>query len=70
MYATRGTKFSEFKTLRIILLVLRGGIVATLAGRANQRYHNTILFAFTCHDFLRSSSRLGLPFIDGYHVSS
>ena len=55
MYAARGTKFSEFKTLRIIFLVLRGGIVATLAGRASQRHHNTILFAFTCHDFLLQS---------------
>jgi hypothetical protein len=62
MDAARGTKFSEFKTLRIIFLVLRGGIIATLAGRASQRYHNTIFFAFTCHDYLRSSSRLGLPF--------
>jgi hypothetical protein len=62
MDTARGTKFSEFKTLRIIFLILRGGIVTTLAGRASQRYHDTILFAFTCHASLRSSSKLGLPF--------
>ena len=44
----------EFKTLWIILLVLRGGVVAAFAGRASQRYHDAILFAFTSHVSLRS----------------
>ena len=46
--------FLEFETLRIVLLVFLGCVVAALAGCASQRDHNAILFSFACHFFLRS----------------
>jgi hypothetical protein len=44
----------EFHTLWIILLILRSGVVAAFAGRASQRYHDAILFAFASHITLHS----------------
>ena len=62
MYPAGGTKLAQFEALWIIFLILRGGVVAALAGCANQRHHNTILFAF-CHTFLQFMFGPGLPFI-------
>jgi hypothetical protein len=59
-HAAGGAKLLELKALWIILLVLRGGIVAAFAGCASQRYHNAILFAFTSHFSLRSCIRAWL----------
>jgi hypothetical protein len=49
MNPTGRTKLFQFKTLRIILFVFRGGIIAAFAGCASQRYHDAILFAFASH---------------------
>jgi len=46
-------ELAQFEAVGIVLLVLLRGIVAAFAGRASQRYHNAIFFAFTSHDFLR-----------------
>jgi hypothetical protein len=55
MNLARVAIFLEFETLRIVLLVFLGCVVAALAGCASQRDHNAILFSFACHFFLRSS---------------
>src|SRR5579859_6429941 len=60
MHSTGITELFKFHAIRIVFLVLRGGIIAALAGCASQCYHNAILFAFS-HFFLRSRSRSGLP---------
>src|SRR6185312_13258568 len=43
------TKLPEFKTLRAILFIFRGCIVALLANGAGQRCNNAILFTLTGH---------------------
>jgi hypothetical protein len=49
MHPAGCTKLLEFKSLWIVLLVFRCGVVAAFAGCASQRHHNTILFAFASH---------------------
>jgi hypothetical protein len=49
MYSASCTELPQFKTLRIILLVFRCGVVAAFAGCASQRHHDAILFAFASH---------------------
>src|SRR5579875_114947 len=48
-----GTILTQFKTFRIVLLILGSAIVAALALGANQRHHNPVLFTFACHLALR-----------------
>jgi hypothetical protein len=52
MFPASRAELAQFHTVGIVFLVFLGGIVATLAGRASQRDHNAIFFAFS-HDFLR-----------------
>src|SRR5579859_2918196 len=51
MHATGSTELSQFKAIRIVLLVLRGRIIPLLANRASQCSDNAILFTFTGHAF-------------------
>jgi hypothetical protein len=50
---TRVAVLAQFEALRIVFLILGGGIVAAFAGCASQRHHNAILFAFASHNSLR-----------------
>jgi hypothetical protein len=51
MHTAGRTKLSEFKTLRVILLIFRGRIIALLTDGASQCCYNAILFTFTSHPF-------------------
>src|SRR6476646_8888296 len=62
---TRVTILPQLHALRVILFVLRSGIVAAFAGIASQCYHNAILFAFTSHLFLRSRCEAWLAALAG-----
>jgi hypothetical protein len=68
MYPASGTEFAQFETLRVVFLILRGGIIAAFAGRASQRHHNAIFLAFS-HNFLRSGLACQYIKIDDDHIS-
>jgi hypothetical protein len=51
MNPTGRTILPQLHALRIILFVLRSGIIAAFAGCASQRYHNAIFFALASHFF-------------------
>jgi hypothetical protein len=62
---TRITILPQLHTLRVVLFVLGGGIIAAFASSASQCYHNAILFAFASHLFLRSRCEAWLAALAG-----
>jgi len=68
MYTAGCTKLLQLKSLRIVLLVFRCGVIAAFAGCASQRHHNAILFAFASHIFTPFMFRAWLAtFLDNYY---